>query len=233
HTLSTLRRTSLARRGCARGNRRPPANPASSAPARRGPCSRRRRPRPRVAPRRSRRESAAANRATTRAAARSLHQLLVVLLHPLLVLLRRRLLHRVEELLAELRGPTRRLRVGDLDAVVADAVRFLALALAGKGILEPLDDLLQRLLRLGRAAQALAHTGGIPREARIALGDLILHSQTPLHRLDRALGPFRQIERFIEVVGVQRTGKIGGAALRHVERVLEAEVLGDPGVDLG
>src|SRR5436190_17399713 len=58
--------------------------------------------------------------------ARSLDQLLVVLPHPVLVLLRRRLLHRVEQLLAELGRAAARLGVGDLDLLAADAVAVVA-----------------------------------------------------------------------------------------------------------
>src|SRR5205807_10647854 len=95
----------------------------------------RRRPRPPAAPPPARRARPSAPPAPARAARRSLHQLLVVLRHPLLVLLRRRLLHGVEQLLAELGGRARRLRVRYRDVVVAHAVRlgpFLVIAVAGR-----------------------------------------------------------------------------------------------------
>src|SRR2546429_660628 len=107
-----------------------------------------------------------------------------------------------------------------------------ALALAGKCVLELLDDLLQGLLGVRRSAQTLAHARGVAGKAGIPLRDVVLHRQAPLQRFHGPFGALRQIERLVEIVRVQRAGQIGGAPLCHVERVLQAEVLGDPGVDL-
>src|SRR5437879_9562078 len=115
-----------------------------------------------------------------RARARSLHQLLVILLDALLVFLRRFLLHRVEQLLAELLRSAASLRVGDLHLarvhVSGIVLALLAARLAPRHrhawpalslatrllgrllqplleLLEPLDGLLPRRPRAARPAR--------------------------------------------------------------------------------
>src|SRR6267143_1846127 len=106
------------------------------------------------------------------------------------------------------------------------------LPLAWQRVLELPDDVLKRRLRFRRSAQALAHSSRIPREARVTLGDVVLHPQPTLQRLHRAFGALRQVEGLVEVAHLQRTRQVGSAPLRHVQGVLEPEVLGDAWIDL-
>src|SRR5207248_10399459 len=118
----------------------------------------------------------------------------VILLHPLLVLLRRRLLHGVEQLLAELGGRARRLRVRDLDVVVAHAVRLGPfLVIAGAGRLAPghgdaglaaaapaglLRQLLHRILELGELLDRLL-LSRLP-ASRLAAVEVLLGAAHPI-----------------------------------------------------
>src|SRR5207302_3464024 len=163
-------------------------------------CDRRFRTRPAAEPRRGcagrtlARRAARPRRARAsggRDGARSLHQLLVILLDALLVLLRRLLLHRVEQLLAELLRPAARLRVGDLHLARIHVSRVVLALIAAR--LSPrhrhawpalslapglLGELLHRVLELLQLLDRLLLTG--LRAARLTLTQ-------PLFRAPHAL----------------------------------------------
>src|SRR5207245_722415 len=149
----------------------------------------------RRAPRRRPAEAPSALRPEPRGPSRkpvgSLDQLLVILLHALLVLLRRLLLHRVEQLLAELLRPAPSFGIGDLDLLRVHVARFVLALLAGwlaPGHRHPrpalalpsglLGHLLHGVLELLQLLERLLLAG--LRAARLALAQPLLRAPHPL-----------------------------------------------------
>src|SRR5207237_9709381 len=166
-------------------------------------CDRRFRTRPAAEPRRGcagrtlARRAARPRRARAsggRDGARSLHQLLVILLDALLVFLRRLLLHRVEQLLAQLRRAAASLRVVDLHLARVHVSGIVLALLAAR--LAPrhrharpalslatglLGQLLHRVLDLLQLLDGLLLAG--LRAAWLALTQPLLGAPHPLLRL--------------------------------------------------